>query len=763
MAAPPSPPLPPDPYIRTRTSRSSSRPLPTQPTDVETSPARHRAISQTAPYPPQPQPIKDAVNDAFHNSSAQTQIDPELVRQVTEQVIRNLQQTMLSASPVTPLSASAHSVPDDTVQRDKSTRPHPSTAQRPNDALPPRYTPPPSPDDSRSAQSTASDQSSSTTSSDPGEDMQRTSTKGRSDSKSGNVAGSEAHSRNDPEALQRNRSDRASDEDMHARRHQEDRSDYGGRSPIRHTRDANVNQTTANVRQPQPNSTPAAVPDAEEATTLEKVWGPLFTNSRPTVRLGQFLRGLAAHLINDYEPKGSLVVTPPKMLRFFGETRLPDEQYPWEIIFAKMPHVSLATMYRKLLCQHHFVQTADHEAPNVPALTPNGFELFITILIQAHPEEEFDRLSRAVMHMPISNADDKSERFPKELPRRLLPSQPNIQAEQRLVSSLSHELQLVQLKGAQTIPPPPKSAPPTQSSFPERERKPYSSTAKSQVFDDDDLDFVPTSVQIERERQPYTAKGEGTGKQYDVDVDRDRDRDRDPGRNRPAPGAYRSENAGVDGRSRTGSNLPAQSSSTGYSDPMSVPPNRHRKSFGQASSIPPPIGNSNNFTKGNRRSSPPPRNPHGWSEPANVADIPASQYGSNIPRGPSSGPRESYCNDPEEDRRYHTRRSNERASATGAPTHDDGPMPGARGYPIPPRQPPSINPGSESMYSSSAATAPPPVGSSIHNNNNSGNSTSTDHRRNTWFGTSAPHLPGGPGTDGYGSFSSTGANNSAHR
>lgn len=43
----------------------------------------------------------------------------------------------------------------------------------------------------------------------------------------------------------------------------------------------------------------------------------------------------------------------------------------------------------------------------------------MTLLIQAHPEEEFERLRRAVVKMPVSNPDDRKERFPKEISRRL--------------------------------------------------------------------------------------------------------------------------------------------------------------------------------------------------------------------------------------------------------------------------------------------------------------------------------------------------------
>ena len=44
----------------------------------------------------------------------------------------------------------------------------------------------------------------------------------------------------------------------------------------------------------------------------------------------------------------------------------------------------------------------------------------MSLLIQAHPEEEYRRFRKAVLDMPISNPD-KRERFPKEISQRLFP------------------------------------------------------------------------------------------------------------------------------------------------------------------------------------------------------------------------------------------------------------------------------------------------------------------------------------------------------
>ena len=497
----------------------------------------------------------------------------------------------------------------------------------------------------------------------------------------------------------------------------------------------------------QSRARPPRIPSEvhETPTTIEKIWQPLFESGKPTTRLGQFLRGLALHLIEDYEPKNSLVVTPAKLLRFFSETKLEDENYPWDTIFGgRMTNAHLSTMYRKLQCQHHLVQTHNQELPSVPALTPGGFETLMIYLIQAHPDSEYDRLNKAVMDMPISNAEDRQERFPKSLSRRLLPSQANLQAEQRLVASLDHE-PLVQLKRPINIPgppPPQASAPRQQTSFPERERNPYSSTSFSSAIDDDEL--IASSVQIERERQPYSAK-EGTGKTYDDHQDRERDRERGSKRERrPSTSHHRPEPVPSNRATRAASNTPTPVSyvnNAASAEPVNVPaPSRHRLSFSQQPGPPPSMFNNVGGNAAGRRT-PPPRNPYARSEPADIHTIPPSQYTSNSSTGypNSSTIREPYRNigDPDEEsgRRHHTRRP----TGNGGSTEDDSSS--GRGYPIPPRPPPSSQ-----GYDSSN---PPPVGSYPRG----GMAGSYDGRRATWYGTGAPNA----GSDGYGSFMGTGS------
>ncbi|KAH0368208.1 hypothetical protein KCU65_g4114, partial [Aureobasidium melanogenum] len=360
----------------------------------------------------------------------------------------------------------------------------------------------------------------------------------------------------------------------------------------------------AGYSKPRPEQ--VRTPSTFEETVLEKAWQPLFQSSQPTQRLSQFLRGLALHIIDDYEPKRSLVIPPAKMAQFFEDVRLPSEIYPWRDIFGgRITCESISRVYRDLRCQHHFIQLGNHSVPDIPALTPEGFNQFMTILIQAHPSLEYDRLAKAVLDMPISNADNPKERFPKELSRRLIPKEDDITQQQRLHAAMSSDRN-IQLRSSNPIPPPPppvSTQPQQQSasyssstSFAERERAPYSNNPSA--LDDDDLRVIPGP--IERERQPYTAK-EGSGKVYDDDR-----------RN-----TVRTET--INRTSRANSAAPEPQFS--QSRPTDIPTGqrRHRLSAtGQRPDLgsPPPLGY--------------PPNSYTRSEGTNISEVPPAQYSSNM-------------------------------------------------------------------------------------------------------------------------------------
>lgn len=332
---------------------------------------------------------------------------------------------------------------------------------------------------------------------------------------------------------------------------------------------------------------------------IEKKWQRLFdAQGQPTARLGQFLRGLALHLIDDYEPKKSLVISPAKMLRFYEDVKLNDEVYPWQTIFGKVPCTTLTKIYRELRCQHHLIQESLADQPYIPALTPEGFQDWMTAMIQAYPSLEYERLSQAVLHMPISNADDSKERFPKELPRRLFPLQENLQAQQRCAAILSAEG--LGPRRAPTFPPPPPMAQ-SSGSVPslERERSPYAGQPNNldeRVFESDDEGVEPLSKPIERERKPYSAVP-GGGKQYE---------DR-------ASGSTQSDSSGPEHRKRAQSTA----SQGQWVPPANAQPSQHHPRTGSG-------------TTGRRPRSPSFSNYGHRSDPS-VRDPPAGYYAGTFP------------------------------------------------------------------------------------------------------------------------------------
>lgn len=278
---------------------------------------------------------------------------------------------------------------------------------------------------------------------------------------------------------------------------------------------------------------PERLSTGKEETTLEKIWGQLFDEGgHPTVRLGQFLRGLAVHIIEDYEPRHSIVITPTKMAKYYEDVRLPNELYPWSTVFDD-ERCRISRMLRELSCQHHLVQESYDVRPEIPGLTPVGFERWSTLLIQAHPDEEFERLAKAALAMPIDNPD-KKERFPKELSRRLFPSGPDHEIRQDLENAISEHANIDLPRRTSHDEPRPNPSvnepvpsypthkpsvgviPPTPNNI-ERERKPYGGAHLDSAIDDTNPIPAPphhrpsiaestyTPNNIERERKPYSS------------------------------------------------------------------------------------------------------------------------------------------------------------------------------------------------------------------------------------------------------------------
>ncbi|KAF3170215.1 hypothetical protein TWF788_010227 [Orbilia oligospora] len=171
--------------------------------------------------------------------------------------------------------------------------------------------------------------------------------------------------------------------------------------------------------------------DEPEILRADSFWGDLFDKSESpptaTVTLSQFLRGLADYIITEFEPKNSIVITPPKMLGFYAKFRIPGgERLSWENFFLGRPVKELSDVYQALNCHHHLVPPKDSASvpPTVPSLTPQGFERWMTIQILADPDQEAKRLITVLKQCPIQNPFEKDpmfRRFPKTLSRDSFP------------------------------------------------------------------------------------------------------------------------------------------------------------------------------------------------------------------------------------------------------------------------------------------------------------------------------------------------------
>lgn len=147
-------------------------------------------------------------------------------------------------------------------------------------------------------------------------------------------------------------------------------------------------------------------------------------------------------------------------------------------------------------------------------------------MIQAFPDQEFDRLQRTVLEMPINNPDSKNERFPKELSRRLFPKYSDPDAKEILERSItSHcrvDLSIPYIPSSSNRSPshhrqrPSSFVDPTPSRGTFPIPPPPSSSRKhpSPVAVEDEPEEPLPSRPIERERKPYSAQP-GGGKVYD--------------------------------------------------------------------------------------------------------------------------------------------------------------------------------------------------------------------------------------------------------
>ncbi|KAI8634181.1 hypothetical protein F5Y19DRAFT_203005 [Xylariaceae sp. FL1651] len=237
-------------------------------------------------------------------------------------------------------------------------------------------------------------------------------------------------------------------------------------------------------------------------------WGQLFDgNGYATARCGQVLRGLAKYLIEQFPPRGGLVITPEKLGFLYSQFRIEDEVYPLEDIFYYLPRQgngnSLSNYYNRISdffadldCEYHLVPPSTTDTsllarssstlsvssvmtaspsspvfsrsssysslgpnpnpykplrsrprsarPCVPALTPVGFAQFFTTCVLAHPDEEAKRLDRIVRELQLV-ADISSNNV-------TVPSTPSTPSTPLSPFPSSHTLTTVTGSGSEKLP-----------------------------------------------------------------------------------------------------------------------------------------------------------------------------------------------------------------------------------------------------------------------------------------------------------------------
>ena len=173
-------------------------------------------------------------------------------------------------------------------------------------------------------------------------------------------------------------------------------------------------------------------------TKLKHVWDNLFHEDSA---LALLLRGLGVLLIEKIEPRDSLLITPQKMQLFYRRFKLPVEAYPWDVVFDDKIS-AISRMYRDLRCQHHLVQGDNFDGrPDIPALTPLGFYRWATVLIQAHPYEEFSRLEKIFLDSSTTDPRDGKQWFPRDFTRTTFALSLRLSAHELLEESILEHCQ----------------------------------------------------------------------------------------------------------------------------------------------------------------------------------------------------------------------------------------------------------------------------------------------------------------------------------
>ena len=201
-------------------------------------------------YPSSKRPIDEAVASAFDGAETANHVPPELIAQITQNVIKQLQSSNLEGStPVQPQSSFAPPPPPPSVHQDIPQSPS-TIASGTSSNMPNRVYTPPSPQRHFDYPDHTS------------------------------PPPQPSHPPEPPQSPSK----------FHKSAHF---SPNRPSSPFSQSSDTSDKQHGTRPRGPQRLST------GKEETTLERIWGQLFDEeSRPTARLGQFLRGLAVHIVS---------------------------------------------------------------------------------------------------------------------------------------------------------------------------------------------------------------------------------------------------------------------------------------------------------------------------------------------------------------------------------------------------------------------------------------------------------------------------------
>lgn len=227
----------------------------------------------------------------------------------------------------------------------------------------------------------------------------------------------------------------------------------------------------------------------------------------------------------------------------------------------------LAELYQQLACEYYLVPADPKARPTVPGLTLTGWARWMTLAMRAYPNEEAQRLAKAVSALPInadSPLDGKPERLPKQLSRRLLPEKADRQARMLFDAALKGHLEATRPASPTTNPTPTPTSQSAPSSRPQSPRSRYRpaglpSPPASQAGDDrDDHHPHPNS----RRRSSYREHS-GSARTYE------------PNTNTTSPTAARRDAAGpaAPPSSPVSSRPPSTSRRT-----SPLPPSHHRHS-----------------------------------------------------------------------------------------------------------------------------------------------------------------------------------------